>query len=124
MRTTLLMFAVALLAACGDSEPVPTDRDAAPACVEQPFRAALHVDASDPRVAWATDFASGRDVTVRPRPPERFTVDRSRPTQLLDGEGQLVSFDGEISMTGCFDAARQVVYLGADDLPDPNRPAG
>jgi hypothetical protein len=124
MRTASLIFAVAVLAACGDSQPDRTSEESGPACVEQPFRAALHVDASDPRGSWATDYATGRDLAVRARPPERFTMDPSRPTELRNGEGKLVSFDGEISATGCVDMVRQVVYLGPNDLPDPNRPGG
>jgi hypothetical protein len=124
MRTASLIFAVAVLTACGDAQPDHASEEPSPACVEQPFRAALHVDAGDPRGSWATDFATGRDLAVRARPPGRFTIDPSRPTELRDGEGKLVSFDGEISATGCVDAVRQIVYLGPNDLPDPNRPGG
>ena len=91
-------------------------------CDEQPFRAELHVDANDVRRVWATDYATGRDVAVRPRPPGAFTFDVARPTLLLDGDGDVLSFAGEISQSGCLDAANRTVYLGARDLPDPNRP--
>jgi len=90
--------------------------------VEQPFRAELHVDASDPRKVWATEYATGRDVAVRPRASGTFTFDDARPASLLDGEGHLVSFTGEITRSGCFDAANQTLYLWIDDVPDPNRP--
>ena len=116
------MLALGLVAACGESQQHQSESVAvSPACVEQPFRAALHVDANDSRLVWATDYGSGRDVAVQPRPPGRFTFDRGRPTLLLDGTGKLVSFEGEISQTGCFDVVRQVVYFGPQDLPDPNR---
>jgi hypothetical protein len=104
-------------------QTVETDRPTvAPTCVEQPFRAGLHVDANDPRMVWATNYGTGLDVGVQPRAPGRFTFDRGRPTALLDGGGNLLSFNGEISLTGCFDAARQIVYFGPKDLPDPKRP--
>ena len=125
MRKVPILLAFGLLVACSETRTVASENlSSVPICVEQPFRAALHVDANDPRSVWATNYDTGRDVVVRARPPGRFTFDRSRPTTLLDGEGNLVSFDGEISRTGCFDATRQVVYIGAQDLPDPNRPAG
>lgn len=96
--------------------------DLAPVCVEQPFRAELHVDANDPRMVWATHYETGQDIAVQPRGPARFTFDRARPTMLLDGRGNVVSFSGEISLSGCFDAASRTVYVGPGDLPDPNRP--
>lgn len=123
MRRCLLAFAFVLVAGCGEIE---TDQaktaGPAPVCVEQPFRAELHVDAHDSRSVWATDYETGLDVAVRPRPPGRFSFDLTRPTSLLDGDGNLVTFNGEISRTGCFDAASRTVYLGPADLPDPNRP--
>jgi hypothetical protein len=122
MRPCLAVVAVGLLAACGQAQPDQTERvSLALTCVEQTFRAALHVDANDSRLVWATNYNTGGDVAVQPRPPGRFTFDRDRPTLLLDGGGNLVSFDGEISQTGCFDAVRQIVYFGPQDLPDPNR---
>ena len=91
-------------------------------CVDQPFRAGLHVDARDFRKAWATDYETGRVVAVRPRPPGRFTFDPTRPTVILDAAGNVLSFSGEITQTGCFDAASGVLYIGPGDVPDPNRP--
>lgn len=91
-------------------------------CSEQPFRAGLHVDAGDLRKVWATDYAAEEDVVVRPRPPLRFTFDPNDPTVLLDGNGQVVSRDGEITQSGCFDATSRTLYIGAADVPDPNRP--
>lgn len=118
MRDRLVSVAVVFVVGCCGSEIVtPTAT-----CVEQPFRAELHVDAHDLRMVWATDYATGRDVAVRPRPPGTFSFDRDRPMSLLDGDGNLLSFSGEISQSGCFDAAGQTVYFGADDLPDPHRP--
>jgi hypothetical protein len=115
MRTWLMLVA-GLLASCGETV-LP-----AQVCVEQPFRAGLHVDASDPRMVWATNYATDEDVLVRPRPPERFTFDRDRPTLLLNGDGDLLSKDGEITRTGCFNASSHTLYIGAQDVPDPNRP--
>lgn len=121
MRKVLAMFVLSLVVACGEAETVVT-ADPRLTCLERPFRAALHVDATDPRLVWATNFDTGRDVTVRARPPGRFTIARGSPATLLDSGGNIVSFDGEITRTGCFDAASQVVYIGPQDVPDPNRP--
>ena len=73
-------------------------------------------------MVWATDYETRRDVSVRARPPGRFTFDPERPTSVLDSNGTVVTFDGEITMTGCFDALNQIVYIGPVDVPDPNRP--
>ena len=118
MREGLLGAALLVVVGCGGTETVTP----AVTCVEQPFRAELHVDAHDPRKVWATDYATGRDLAVRPRSPGAFTFDRDRPMSLLDGFGSILSFSGEISQSGCVDQAGQTVYLGAQDLPDPNRP--
>jgi hypothetical protein len=91
-------------------------------CVDQPFRAELHVDALGPRKVWATHYASGLEVAVLPRPPEQFRFDRGRPTLLLNAAGDVLTFSGEITKTGCFDAATGTVFLGTADVPDPNRP--
>ena len=118
MRLGVLLIALVVVVGCTETvtvSPVAT-------CVEQPFRASLQVDAHDARQVWATDYETGRDVAVRPRAPGSFTFDRTRPTLLLDGEGHVLSFTGEISQSGCYDAGSQTVFLGADDLPDPNRP--
>jgi len=48
--------------------------------------------------------------------------DVSRPNVLLDAFGKIVSFDGEITMTGCFDAQSRTLYIRPADVPDPNRP--
>jgi len=123
MRRCLLVFAFVVLAGCGEVETEAAETvSPAAVCVEQQFRAELHVDAHDPRMVWATNYETGLDVAVRPRPPGRFTFDRNRPATLLDSSGKVVSFSGEISRTGCVDAARRIVYFGPADLPDPNRP--
>jgi hypothetical protein len=118
--TMVLAMGVSLVG-CGTDDRAAT----APAqitCVDQAFRAGLHVDARDPRRAWATDDDTGRDVAVRPRPPGQFSFDAARPTELLDAFGRIASFDGEITITGCFDAPCRVLYIGPADVPDPNRP--
>ncbi|HYO42455.1 MAG TPA: hypothetical protein VES19_04585 [Candidatus Limnocylindrales bacterium] len=48
--------------------------------------------------------------------------DASRPNVLLDVSGKIVSFDGEITMTGCFDAQSRTLSIGPADVPDLNRP--
>ena len=118
MRYMRLLIPLVLTVGCGDGATASP----AAVCVEQSFRAELHVDAQDPRKVWATHYGTGQEVTVRPRPPNVFTFDPDRPSMLFDGDRELLSFSGEISQTGCFDAATRVVYLGVDDLPDPNRP--
>ena len=123
MHRSLLVLILVAVAGCGEvATHEPQTVKPTPACLEQPFRAELHVDANDPRIVWATNYATGLDVAVRPRPPARFTFDPARPTTLLDGSGTIVSFSGEISMTGCLDAGTGVVYFGPSDLPNPNRP--
>ena len=123
MHRSLLLLILVALAGCNKvSTHEPEIVDPIPVCLEEPFRAELHVDANDPRMVWATNYETGLDVAVRPRPPGRFTFDRGRPTTLLDGSGTVVSFNGEISMTGCLDAGTGVVYFGPSDLPNPNRP--
>ena len=62
------------LVGCGTDDPTPTAA-AQITCVDQAFRAGLHVDARDPRKVWATDYDTGRDVAVRPRPPGQFVFD-------------------------------------------------
>jgi hypothetical protein len=126
MLTFVLGFAVVLVIGCGETVPVeaPTGSPTATTCVERPFRSELHVDARDPRLVWATLYETGQDVVVRPRPPGRFTFDPTRPKMLLDGAGKVVSFAGEISQSGCFDAINQTVDFGPGDLPDPNRAPG
>ena len=109
------------LVGCSTDVPAPTAA-AQITCVDQAFRAGLHVDARDPRRVWATDYDAGRDVAVRPRPPGQFVFDASRPNVLLDAFGRIVSFDGELTMTGCFDAQSRTLYIGPADVPDPNRP--
>jgi hypothetical protein len=120
VRIASSVAALALFAAtagCG-TDLVET----APACVNRPIRAELHVDLGDPRIVWATDYETMRDVAVRPRSPGRFTFDPARPTTVLDAGGEIVTFAGEITISGCFDAANQTLYLGPGDVPDPNRP--
>lgn len=112
-----LALVAALVVGCGATETV----DPTVTCVEQEFRAELHVDAHDPRMVWATQYETGRNVAVRPRPPGFFTFDAGRPTTLLDRSGEVLSFAGEILRTGCFDAASQSVYIGSADVPEPNR---
>jgi len=118
VRVRHVVAALVLVAGCASPETV------APAirCVEQPFRAELHVDIADDRKVWATHYESGRDVAIRPRPPGQFGFDPSRPTTLLNGRGEVVSFAGEILQTGCFEPFSGIVYIGPEDLPDPNRP--
>ncbi len=118
--TTAVVVCLTLFACAAD--PVPPDSVAIGTCVEQAFRAELHVDVRDPRRVWATDYGSGRDVAVRPRPEERFTFDPDRPTFVFDAEGNVLSFAGEITTTGCFDAGTGTLYVGPLDVPDPNRP--
>ena len=118
--TTAFAIGVSLVG-CGTDDQAPTAA-AQITCVDQAFRAGLHVDARDPRKVWATDYDTGRDVAVRPRPPGQFVFDAARPTVLLDAFGRIVSFDGEITMTGCFDAQSRMLYIGPADVPDPNRP--
>jgi hypothetical protein len=91
-------------------------------CVDQAFRAGLHVDARDPRRVWATNDDAGRDVAVLPRPPGQFVFDASRPNVLLDAFGKIVSFDGEITITGCFDAQSRTLYMGEADVSNPKQP--
>ena len=111
----------AVLVGCStDTVPVGTVDDAR--CVDQPFRAELHVDARDLRKVWATHYETGRIVAVRPRPPGRFTFDPARPTVVLDAASSVVTFSGEITQKGCFDAASGTLYIGPGDVPDPNRP--
>jgi hypothetical protein len=111
----------AILLGCS-VETIPSEGALSVTCIEQPFRAELHVDARDPRRVWATNYESGLDVAVRPRPPEQFGFDSARPTILLNGHGDVLSFSGEITKTGCFDAAIGTLYVGPADVPDPNRP--
>jgi hypothetical protein len=118
---TMALAIVVSLVGCGSGDQAPTAA-AQIRCVDQAFRGGLHVDARDPRKVWATDYDAGRDVAVRPRPPGQFLFDASRPNVLLDAFGRLVSFDGEIAMTGCFDAISRTLYIGPADVPDPNRP--
>jgi len=113
----------AVITGCTSGTLAPRTVDVV-SCVDQPFRAALHVDARDWRKVWATDYESGRDVAVRARPPGHFTFDLTRPSVLLDATGSVVSFSGEITTTGCFDAASGVLYIGPGDVPNPNRPPG
>lgn len=123
MRRFLLTWTLVFVAGCSNARlDDAAGTDVVVACVEQPFRAELHVDANDRRMVWATYHDTGQDVAVRPRSPARFTFDRTRPTTLLDGGGNVVSFSGEISLSGCFDPASRTVYIGPVDLPDPNRP--
>lgn len=119
-----LTMAVAIgvsLVACGADDQAPSAA-AQIRCVDQAFRAGLHVDARDPRKVWATDYDAGRDVAVRPRPPGQFVFDASRPNVLLDVFGNFVSSDGAITMSGCFEAQSRTLYIGPADVPDPNRP--
>jgi hypothetical protein len=44
---------------------VPLGTTEVASCVDQPFRAELHVDARDLRLAWATSYDTGRVVAVR-----------------------------------------------------------
>jgi hypothetical protein len=124
MRELAVVVSLVVLAGCSTLKTDDLEIDGlAPSCIEQPFRAALHVDAKDPRGVWATNFDTGEVVAVRPRPPSEFTFDPARPTMLFDGSGELLTLNGEISRTGCFDPIRRVVYFGSSDLPDPARPA-
>jgi hypothetical protein len=107
----------ALVAGCG-----PDILEIPPTCVERPYRAEMHVDLGDPRKVWATEYEAMRDVAVRPRSAGGFTFDPGRPTTVLDAAGEILTFDGEITISGCFDAASQVLYIGPADVPDPNRP--
>jgi hypothetical protein len=101
---------------CSD-ETNPSEHVDDPSCIDRPFRAALHVDADDSRRVWATDFEAGRDVAVRPRPPDQFTFDPARPTVLFNADGDVVSFSGEITVSGCLNPATGTLYIG------PSRPA-
>ena len=95
MRARVVMVAVVLLVGCGNRQTeVLESAEFVPPCVEQPFRAAVHVDANDRRGVWATNFDTGEVVAVRPRPPGEFTFDRARPTLLFDGSGDLVTLRG------------------------------
>lgn len=113
----------ASVAGCSD-ETIPSEHVDDTSCLDRPFRAALHVDADDPRRVWATDFESGHDVEVRPRPPDQFAFDPARPTVLFNADGDVVSFSGEITVSGCFNPATGTLYIGPADLPDPNRGGG
>lgn len=117
-----MVFAVGVgLIGCSTDVPAPTAA-AQIAFVDRAFRVGLHVDVRDPRRVWATDYDVGRDVAARPRPPGQFVFDAARPNVLLDAFGKIVSFDGEITMTGCFDAKSRTLYIGPTHVPDPNRP--
>lgn len=111
---------MALLGCSANAAPPATAEIAT--CVEQPFRAELHVDARDPRRVWATHYQTGQDVAVRPRPPDLFNFDLRRSTTLLNAAGDVMSFTGEITQSGCFDVLTQTLYIGPADVPDPNRP--
>lgn len=117
--TVRFALCVAAVAVAGCSIDVV---GSAPACVDRLYRAELHVDVGDPRKVWATDYETMRDVAVQPRVPGGFTFDPERPTTVLDAGGEVVTFDGEITMSGCFDAGNQTIYIRPADVPDPNRP--
>jgi hypothetical protein len=117
---TLRILLFASVVGCSDAT-TPSEHVEDTPCLDRLFRAALHVDADDKRV-WATDFESGRDVEVLPRPPGQFAFDPARPTVLFNADGDIVSFSGEITASGCFDPATGTLYIGPGDVPNPDRP--
>lgn len=122
--TRVVRFLLCVVVIGCSTETAPSEQVDDPSCINRPFRAALHVDAVDPRRVWATDFESGRDVAVRPRPPDQFAFDPARPTVLFNSDGDVVSFSGEITVSGCFNPATDTLYIGPADVPDPNRGGG
>ncbi len=117
MRTLVRVLAALLLAGCGSPNP----SDVLTPCVQQSFRAELHVDPTDDRRIWATDYATGQDFMVKPHSPAVFVIDPSRPTTVLNSQGNVFSFAGEIIRTACVDLANGAIYIGPEDIPDPNR---
>ena len=120
-----LVIAV-LLVACGaepNEQPAPTGpANVVESCVARPIRAVLHVDGRDPRRVWGTELATGGDILVRPRAEEHWRIDPTDPSRLVDAEGKVATFEGEIFEHACFDIRTKTFYVGADDLPDPDRP--
>jgi hypothetical protein len=113
MRTVLL--GSLLIAGCGMAAPEAT------ACVDQRVALELHVDATDPRGAWAEPLGGGAPIAVRPRPPGRFQFDPERPTMVFDADGDVVTFAGEITRSACVSLTGDVIYIGPGDVPDPDR---
>ena len=94
-----------------------------PGCPKVTVEGVLHVDPTDPRQVWATDIATGGVFALRPRPDLGWTVDPSaNPGRLVDSQGRLASFEGEIFRQACFDTATNTFFIGPEDVPDPNRP--
>jgi hypothetical protein len=91
-------------------------------CPKVEVAAILHVDASDTRVVWGTEFSNGRAITVRPRPDLGWSVrPGGDPNTIIGPDGDVATFDGEIFRQACRDEATGTFYIGPEDLPDPDR---
>lgn len=117
----LSVWGISVMVAAGCSEQTSPPSPIV-SCIEQAFRAVLHFDAADPRQVWATDLETGRDVVVRPRSGLVWMLDPGPPTRLLDADRRVVANEGDITISGCFEAASRTYSIGPDDLPPPDRP--
>lgn len=114
LAVTLWLVCAVLFGGCSRETATPQA-----ACVELRSRTELHVDANDARQVWATNYESGLDFTVRPRPPGRFAFDGRDARKLLDGDGKMLATNGTTFEGGCM--VNGTIYIGRADLPDPNR---
>jgi hypothetical protein len=93
-----------------------------PDCEKVSVEAVLNVDGTDPRQTWGTELESGKIINVRPRPDLGWTVDPASPGRLLDPQGKIATFQGEIFRQACHLQRTRTFYVGPEDLPNPDRP--
>lgn len=92
-----------------------------PGCEKLAVEVVLHIDGTDSRQTWGTDLTSGQVVNVRPRPDLGWTIDSGAPARLIDRQGEVATFDGEIFRQACLLQITDTLYVGPEDLPDPDR---
>lgn len=114
-RNAAIIAALALLAGCAPTVPLPTVATAGNVCRGVGVEGVLHGAPADPRVAWVDSQFLGQHKRVEVVFPEGFAARFTPNLEVLDRDGHVVAEDGDQITGGCVtgpDASGPLLILG------------
>ena len=102
--TLLLVFA-----GCGSGADDPLQGDL---CVNRAVKGVLTVDADDPRAVWATNTATGHEISLRL--PDGYGV--TAEDELVDADERVIARTGDAIVGGCADLLQDALLITEDNI--------
>jgi hypothetical protein len=106
----LVPILAVLLVAAGCGSPGASADDAL--CINRALTGVLHVDHDDPRAVWATNAATGRNISVRL--PGGYGV--TEDDLVVDEAGRTIAANGDTIVGGCADLMQDALLITEADI--------